>query len=480
MNGEKLIEWGFKPGLWFKDALRVANIMEGNGMTEELIRATVGEMAPGDLMRHTEGSPFAIFADPQTDDEKENMSAVERHMELLMQVPTIKVGVVMPDACPAGSAPGTIPVGGVVACENAIHPGFHSADICCSVAISVLSQNINASHILNAAMKISHFGAGGRNDNGAKDHAALGQVIASFASNPFLAGLEHRGLHHFMTQGDGNHFFFVGELNGQTVIVTHHGSRGLGADLYKRGSATADRMTRVIAQGIPSHQAWIPAETTEGGDYWGALQIVREWTKLNHFALHDAIAESLNARVDDRWWNEHNFVFQKSDGLFYHAKGATPNYAGFAPDNNSNMTLIPLNMAAGVLVADHFNFVSPQHTLEFCPHGAGRNMSRSQHMRRLMDEHGDSRGLSPQAVQQIIARETNGIDSRYFNGKSDLSELPSAYKNADQIVAEIEKHKLAHISARINPLGSIMAGNDDRDWKAIKAAKKARANAVEK
>ena len=29
-------------------------------------------------------------------------------------------------------------------------------------------------------------------------------------------------------------------------------------------------------------------------------------------------------RSRERFWNEHNFVFRKSDGLFYHAKGATP------------------------------------------------------------------------------------------------------------------------------------------------------------
>ena len=33
-----------------------------------------------------------------------------------------------------------------------------------------------------------------------------------------------------------------------------------------------------------------------------------------------------------RFWNEHNFVFRKSDGLFYHAKGATPAWQGFAAD----------------------------------------------------------------------------------------------------------------------------------------------------
>ena len=37
-----------------------------------------------------------------------------------------------------------------------------------------------------------------------------------------------------------------------------------------------------------------------------------------------AVAKALALKVKDRFWNEHNFVFRKTDGLFYHAKGATP------------------------------------------------------------------------------------------------------------------------------------------------------------
>jgi RNA-splicing ligase RtcB len=471
MNGDKLIEWGFRPGPWFKDAIAMANEELAKGTPLAYVEELVRKMAPADpIPLRTNTLPFSVFANPQTDADGDNIAAVVTHMDNLMRVPTIKAGAVMPDACPAGSAPGTIPVGGVVACENAIHPGFHSADICCSVAISVLGRTTDAKRILDSAEKISHFGPGGRKDNDATTNRELGELLQGFASNSFLKDLESRAMWHFMTQGDGNHFFFVGELSGKTVIVTHHGSRGLGADLYKRGKACAERMTRRVAASIPTHQSWIPADTEEGRQYWAALQIVRNWTKLNHFAIHDAVARSLGVKVMDRWWNEHNFVFQKSDGLFYHAKGATPNYRGFAPDA-SDLTLIPLNMQAGVLIADHRDFEAPAGSLEFCPHGAGRNKSRSDHMRALTREHGDSRGLSSRAVEAILAKETEGIDARFWSGKPDLSELPSAYKDAEQIVTEIEEHKLANVSARIRPLGSIMAGNDDRDWRSLKAKK---------
>ena len=107
-------------------------------------------------------------------------------MAELMRVPTIVAGAVMPDACPAGSAPGTIPVGGVVATRNAIHPGMHSADICCSMSITVLDKDADATAILDAGMKLAHFGGGGR-PRGAQI-APADALLDAFDANPYPEG----------------------------------------------------------------------------------------------------------------------------------------------------------------------------------------------------------------------------------------------------------------------------------------------------
>ena len=98
--------------------------------------------------------------------------------------PTIVAGAVMPDACPSGSAPGTIPVGGVVACDDAIHPGFHSSDICCSVAITVFARKDDPKRILDAVQDVTHFGPGGR----AGFHTPLDEVMSTVEQNAFLKG----------------------------------------------------------------------------------------------------------------------------------------------------------------------------------------------------------------------------------------------------------------------------------------------------
>ncbi|MBC2806608.1 RtcB family protein [Rhizobium ruizarguesonis] len=463
MTGHTLLEWGFPKGSGFREALAEAQRLEQGGVMLQDIKMAImsqAPVAPPELILRTNSIPFARFIEPENDDEFLNTTSVLTHMDALLRTPTIERAAVMPDACPSGSALGTIPVGGVVATKGAIHPGFHSADICCSMFISVFKRNEHVGKVLDAAMKVTHFGPGGR-DVVAWHHAELNRLIAKFDANPFLKGLEQFARNHFMTQGDGNHFLYVGglESTGELAVVTHHGSRGLGAQLYKRGKAAAERHTKIVAPRVPLHNAWIPADTQMGDDYWEALQIIREWTKLNHAAIHRELGLEIGNAIQDQFWNEHNFVFRRSDGLFYHAKGATPSFDGFAADDE-NLTLIPLNMAQPILIARHTN---NEQALGFAPHGAGRNLSRTNHIKRLMTEFGDDRGLGPNAVAAIMERETQGLDVRFYTGKPDVSELPSAYKNADQVHAQIRKHNLAEIVDTIQPRGSIMAG--DTTWK---------------
>ena len=52
-------------------------------------------------------------------------------------------------------------VGGVAVAKNAIHPGMHSADICCSVMLTDFGK-ADPKEILDAAHANTHFGPGGR------------------------------------------------------------------------------------------------------------------------------------------------------------------------------------------------------------------------------------------------------------------------------------------------------------------------------
>lgn len=457
IDGRTLIAWGLEPSHHFGRAIEAARAVVAEGGDEAAARAA----AVAELMRELRplqpphAAPHGEFITPETQAEHANLAAVRESIAKLSETPTVTATAVMPDACPAGP-PGTIPVGGIAAATGAIHPGMHSADICCSVAITV-AGDVDPAALLDAGQRVTHFGGGGR---GAQNPLApAADVLARFEANPFLKDLVPAARDHFATQGDGNHFLFVGRLRstGETCLVTHHGSRKPGAMLYKRGMAAAEAHRRRVSPETAKQNAWIEADSREGEAYWDALQAIRAWTKQNHFAIHEAALEAAGARARGRFWNEHNFVFRRGD-VFLHGKGATPAWRGYA-DDETGRVLIPLNMAAPVLIAEGAD--RPE-ALGFCPHGAGRNMSRSAHMR----------GLGGRPAAELVAEETAGLDVRFFHGIPDASELPSAYKRAGAIEAQIEAFGLARIVDRVDPYGCIMAGDWQAPWHAARMARK--------
>ncbi|GAB1478519.1 RtcB family protein [Paracoccaceae bacterium] len=451
MTGADLIGWGHRPGPAFPDLLSRANAARASGLDVAQVRAMLeGDIPPTPPTRPLQqGLTFHANIRAEDEDEAKNITDVSRSMRLLMQTPTIEAGAIMPDACPAGPD-GTIPVGGVVAARNAIHPGMHSADICCSVMITDLG-NADPKAVLDAASAATHFGAGGRAPG--QQFSMAEDLLDAFRGNAFLQAekLLHTAQSHMGTQGDGNHFLFVGRSRktGRTAMVTHHGSRGPGALLYKSGMDVAERYRRTLSPETLKQNAWIPADTEEGRAYWEALQLIRCWTKANHNALHQAVTEAVRAEAGDRFWNEHNFVF-KRDGLFYHGKGATPAWEGYAADA-TGLTLIPLNMAEPVLVVRGRDAAQG---LGFSPHGAGRNYSRSEHRKR-------NGAMTPEAM---LAAETQGLDIRFHAGGIDISELPSGYKRADTVLRQIKDYGLAEIEDYIDPFGCIMAGDLPPFW----------------
>lgn len=463
LSGQDLIDAGAIPGAWFSEALAAGNAaLQTDESRDAALRIALSfSPPPAAPLRPLGDASLHLNITPSSPEEEENFAAVKRTMDVLLRTPVVRAGAVLPDACPVGGE-GVIPVGGV-ALSEAIHPGMHSSDICCSAMIT-LFHGVEPALLLEAIRSVTHFGPGGRAPN---DRLQPPQALLErFWANPFLKDLGMAAIAHFGTQGDGNHFAYVGRLksSGETALVTHQGSRAPGAQLYKRGMAVAESFRRRLSPETLPVNAWIPADTREGEDYWEALQIIRAWTKANHEALHDLASEKTGAKRVSRFWNEHNFIFRRADGLFAHAKGATPAFPGWAEDA-TELTLIPLNMAQPILIARGMN---APHALGFSPHGAGRNLSRSAHKRRIGDR--------PEA--EVFAEETKGIDARFFCGRIDVSELPSAYKNADSVRRQIADYDLAEIVDEVLPYGCVMAGAAEAPWRLKKGGDGSETGAV--
>lgn len=435
-----------------------------------------------------EPAPLAEALRGESKEEKDNIAAVRRKMTELLKVPIISRGAVMPDACPTGGEPAVIPVGGVIEVENAIIPSAHSADICCSLFATFYEAQSCVGSELDGLAEVTRFGPGGRSHEDLVPHEVLNEEVWG---NPFLAGLRERAVVHMADQGDGNHFAFLGEmtvderlletlrragygtlasqLRGSTgqlegpvgqqwsrqlrVLVTHHGSRSLGAHLYKRGQGVAVKETQKLALKIPDAGAWLDARSEVGRQYWEALQYVGRWTRANHESIHRRFLKRIEAESVAAFGNEHNFVWKRGD-RYLHGKGATPAWQD--EKGRPLLGLIPLNMSEPILmVLGKGN----EEFLSFAPHGAGRNLSRTRLLRRYPDA---------VARRQAIIANTAGIDVRWFCGEPDLSECAVAYKNAAEIRAQIEEFALAEIVGEVRPLGCIMAGRSGKSWKEIR------------
>jgi RNA-splicing ligase RtcB len=475
IKARDLIEAGWHEGRRLGAALRRARDLESAGLPRAEVLVALEAEFPKQLpviLPRPEAAPLAEAIEAETAEEAINLTAVRQRMNELLHVPVVKRGVIMPDACPSGAGKALIPVGGGIEVENAIIPGAHSADICCSMFATFFAANHPVGEMMDHLQKTTHFGAGGRARGFQFTSAVLEQPVWD---NAFLSGLRSRAQDFLGTQGDGNHFAYIGRIQftdaqrvaleaagytelaewivrreGQfNVLVTHHGSRGLGADVYKRGQLAARKWCDENAKDIPDAGAWLPADSPQGAAYWQALQYVGRWTRENHALLHDAVLRRLGQRALVQIGNEHNFVWKRGDS-FFHGKGATPAWADAA--GRPLLGLIPLNMAREILLVLGTN---NNNYLSFCPHGAGRNQSRTAMLAPYRDGNGE---VDPARVRQALAETTAGLDIRWFCGAPDLSESPLGYKDATKVKAQIARFGLANVVGEIQPQGCIMAG----------------------
>ncbi len=488
LNGNDLIEAGWQPSSLFPEMLAAARTLEDRGIKDPTyilkLLARDFPKPPPKLSRRDEALPLAEAISATSEADEKNIVNVRRLMNQLLRIPIVESGAIMPDACPAGMAEATIPVGGAISVRNAILPAAHSADICCSMHATFFHCKKDTGEMLDHLIDSTRFGFGGRKAGDIVHHPVLDEPVWD---NIFLKGLEGHAAMHMADQGDGNHFAYIGKVswsdealealrqNGHAEIaqaftadkssinkfyalVTHHGSRGLGAHVYKRGHKAAIKETSRIAEGIPKAAAWLDTRTDIGSEYWDALQYVSRWTKANHESIHERFLNRVEAKTLTAFGNEHNFVWKRGENTFLHGKGATPAWKD-EKTGHPLLGLIPLNMSEPILITlgcDNSDYLS------FAPHGAGRNQSRTATLKDFRKNNGD---LDPKKVDRVIAKATEGLDIRWFYGKADLTESPVGYKSAAQVREQIEYFGLADIIAQIEPLGCIMAGDSGpRPW----------------
>ena len=362
------------------------------------------------------GGPYRVYGEEQ-------IEAGARHqMAVAMKLPVSVAGALMPDAHQGYG----LPIGGVLATENAVIPYAVGVDIGCRMALSVF--DLDPGHLVGQRGKfrnlLAEHSCFGQREvfKNPGDHAVLDRP--EFKEIATVKALKDRAWKQLGTSGGGNHFVEFGALEitkddpttglaaGNYVgLLTHSGSRGLGATLAKHYTRVAMRHTVLPQQA--KHLAWLDLDTEAGQEYWLAMNLAGDYAAACHEVIHQRMAKAVGLRPLVTVENHHNFAWKEvqADGreLIVHRKGATP--AG-----KDVMGFIPGSMTApGFLVRGLGNAES----LNSASHGAGRVLSRS----------AAKNSLAPSKVKKYLA--DHGVE--LLGGGVD--EAPMAYKDIHQVMA---------------------------------------------
>jgi tRNA-splicing ligase RtcB len=395
-------------------------------------------------------------------------------MEKACLLPVSVAGALMPDAHVGYG----LPIGGVLATENAVIPYAVGVDIACRMKMTVLDIPVRdleqkQDRLKRAIEAETRFGIGAN----FKERRTHDVLDADWSVSPITKQNKDRAWSQLGTSGSGNHFvefgiftlhndlthrfplnrssdtFSPGGREGRdegatqflpagtyVALLSHSGSRGTGA-------AVCDHYSKIAFSQFPDlpkelkRLAWLSLDSAEGQEYWAAMELMGQYAAANHACIHQHIAENLGATVLLDLENHHNFAWKEKHVIggverevIVHRKGATPAGAGV-------LGIIPGSMATpGFVVSGKGNAES----LNSASHGAGRAMSRKAANEKF-NWKDVNRFLRERGVTLISA----GLD-----------EVPMAYKNIREVMAA--QNDLVTVLGQFDPKLVKMAPSGER------------------
>ncbi len=370
-------------------------------------------------------------------------------MDVAMRLPITVAGALMPDAHQGYG----LPIGGVLAVKNAVIPYGVGVDIGCRMALSVfdIPESFLESHLSNFKREIvanTKFGAGqGYSGNQRAQHDVLDKP--EFNAIPFVKRLHDKAWTQLGTSGGGNHFVEFGVIEfaerdevlnidrGRYVaLLTHSGSRGLGATIAGHYTRIAKDVTRLPKDA--ANLAYLDLDTQQGQEYWMAMNLAGDYASACHEVIHDKISRAIGGDLLAKVENHHNFAWKElhnGEEVIVHRKGATPAGKGV-------LGIIPGSMTApGFLVRGKGNEAS----INSASHGAGRQMSRTQAIK----------SISRTEMNEVLKQ--HGV-SLIGAGKD---EAPMAYKDIHKVMAS--QTDLVNVVGTFSPKIVRMADDGSRE-----------------
>ena len=350
----------------------------------------------------------------------------------------------MPD-CHSGYG---MPIGGVIACEDAIIPNAVGVDIgcgMCAIKTTHKASDINESMIKEILGKLRKKIPVGF------DHHKREQNWAGFKNAPVAPVIQQElksARKQLGTLGGGNHFIEIQSgSDGNVWLMVHSGSRNFGYKIAKEYNSIAQKYCEKFKSiKVPlkgeNGLAFLPLKTKEAKEYISvmnfALLFARENRKLIMSHVKNAAAEVLGCKFDDEINIHHNFAAEETHfrkKVWVHRKGATQ-------AEYNQMGIIPGSMGTASYIIKGLG--NPE-SFSSCSHGAGRIISRTQFNKTYSVEECDK------AMKGIVF----GRWGKGRKGRVDISEAPQAYKNIETVIKNQED--LVEAIYKLRPLG-VMKG----------------------
>src|SRR5687768_2892051 len=367
-----------------------------------------------DISLNQNGIQFNVFGQEHIDE------GAMHQMYQAAKLPISVTGALMPDAHQGYG----LPIGGVLATQNAVIPYGVGVDIGCRMCMTIYDippETIDKKKEDLKKMLMNNTRFGLATFKTPKDHEVLDR--SEFKDIAIARALKDRAWEQLGSSGGGNHFVEFGSVEitnpineyglkpgRYLALLSHSGSRGFGANIARHYTKIAMDSCKLPAEA--RHLAWLNLDSEAGQEYWAAMNLAGDYASACHHQIHERMAIGLRETPLAMIENHHNFAWKEKDAsgneIIVHRKGATPAGKGV-------LGIIPGSMATpgfivrGKGLAESINSAS---------HGAGRTMSRTKAKQSILPGHVNK--FLKEAGVELIG--------------SGLDEAPMAYKDIHQVM----------------------------------------------
>lgn len=371
--------------------------------------------------------------------------------------PVIDMHVALMADCHIGYG---MPIGGVIACRDAVIPNAVGVDIGCgmgavetSLTVDEIGEAREIRGIINAIKLLIPVGEGKRHAKAKSWYgfAEYEDEIANDVPDWFDRSKLDHDRKNLGTLGGGNHFIEIQASEDDRIwLMLHSGSRNLGyriASYYNKLAIELNSKDRVE---LPCKDlAFLSTDSKEGQNYIRDMNFALRYASENRAKMM-AVTKTVMAEhfADIKFAEEinihHNYAaYERHFGhdVWIHRKGATSARKG-------ELGIIPGSMGASSCIVRGLG--NPE-SFNSCSHGAGRKMGRMQASRLLTLEECD------RAMEGIVFDrwgKVGGFGRKKAKGATyDFGEAPQAYKDIDAVIRS--QLDLIEPLVKLRPLGVI-------------------------